>query len=204
MVKEGVETEILIKEAAKRVFFSMGHINASTKEIAKEAGVNRALIHYYFRSRDFLFNMVLEEAVKGMASKIGAIFGSDMELRPKIKAFLDVFIQVSGDFPYLETFMITEMMKNPKKIQELHPKNAGFVKDLMTKQVESEVAAGTMDPIEIDHFIVNLMSMCNYPLIAKPVLQTLLGYDEAAYRLFLSERKKIVYRNIFNEEYPED
>jgi TetR/AcrR family transcriptional regulator len=203
MIKEATETENLIKETAKRIFFSKGHVNASTKEIAKEAGVNRALIHYYFRSRDFLFNMVLEEAMRGVTGKIGEIFGSDLDLRSKVRAFLDAFIQEMAEYPYLETFMVTEMAKNPEKIQELHPKNTDQVKALMEKQLQSEIEAGTLPSIRIDHFMVNLLSMCNYPLIAKPVIQTIFGYDDNAYKRFLTERKKVVYKVIFNEEYPE-
>jgi TetR/AcrR family transcriptional regulator len=203
MGKEAPETETLIKETAKRIFFSKGNINASTKEIAKEAGVNRALIHYYFRSRDLLFNMVLEEAVRGMTGKIGAILGSDLDLRSKIKTFLETFVNESAEFPYLETFMVNEIAKNPEKIVELHPKNTQAVKALIQKQLEDEIEAGRMPAIKIDHFMVNLMSMCNYPLIAKPVIQTIFGYDENVYKQFLAERKKVIYKSIFNEEYPE-
>jgi TetR/AcrR family transcriptional regulator len=203
MVQEATETENLIKETAKRVFFSNGHINASTKEIAKEAGVNRALIHYYFRSRDFLFNMVLEEAMRSVSGKITAILGSDLDLRSKVRAFLDTFIREMAEFPYLETFMVIEIAKNPEKMSELHPKNADQVKAIVDEQIQGEIAAGTLSAITIDHFMVNLMSLCNYPLIAKPVIQTIFGYDDNAYKKFLAERKKVVYKAIFNEEYPE-
>lgn len=203
MVQEATETENLIKETAKRVFFSKGHINASTKEIAKEAGVNRALIHYYFRSRDFLFNMVLEEAMRNVTGKMTAILGSDLDLRSKVKGFIDIFIQEMAEFPYLETFMVTEIAKNPEKMSELHPKNADQVRALLDQQIEGEIAAGRLSAITTDHFIVNLMSLCNYPLIAKPVIQTIFGYDENAYKKFLVDRRKVVYKAIFNEEYPE-
>lgn len=201
MIKELTETEILIKETAKKVFFSKGHINASAKEIAEEAGVNRALVHYYFRSIDSLFNLVLEETMRGITSKIGSIFGSDHDLRTKIIAFLDAFIDEASEYPYLETFLVTEMAKNPEKVVELHPKNADELKEIINKQLQKEIEAGTMPAIKIDHFMVNLLSMCNYPLIAKPVIQTLFGYDENGYKSFLKERKKVVYKAIFNEEY---
>lgn len=203
MALETSETENLIKETAKRVFFQLGHVNASTKEIAKEAGVNRALIHYYFRSRDFLFNLVLEEAMRGMTSRIGEILGSDRDLRSKIREFLDSFMEHLIRYPYLETFVVTEMAKNPEKMQELHPKNAEHIKSLLDTQLKSEIAAGTMRDITVNHFLANIMSMCNYPLIGKPVLQTIFGYDEGQYTEFLRERKKAVYTTLFNEEYPD-
>jgi AcrR family transcriptional regulator len=203
MNREATETESLIKETAKRIFFAKGHINASTKEIAKEAGVNRALIHYYFRSRDLLFDMVFEEAMRGMTSKIATALGSDLDLRAKIRSFLDTFVNESAEFPYLETFMVTEMAKNPEKVKQFHPKDSEAIKAIIEKQLQDEIKAGTMHAIKIDHFMVNLLSMCNYPLIAKPVIQTIFGYDEKAYMQFLKERKKVIYKSIFNEEYPE-
>lgn len=202
MVVGHTETEILIKETAKMIFFTKGHINASTKEIAKEAGVNRALIHYYFRSRDFLFNMVLEEAMRGLTGKIADILGSELELRTKIKAFLDAFVDHTLQYPYLETFLVTEMAKNPEKMKELHPSNAEKIKELIGKQLELEIAQGKLLPITVNHFMANLMSMCNYPLIGKPILQTIFGFDDTQYKAFLVERKKVVYQAIFNEEYP--
>lgn len=203
MAHEASETEILIKDTAKKVFFAKGLINASTKEIAAEAGVNRALIHYYFRSRDFLFNMVLEEAMRALTGKMSLILGSELDFRAKIKAFLDAFIEEKVEYPYLETFIVTELARNPEKIRELHPKNEAL-RALMAAQIKVEIESGRLQPIEPEHFVVNLMSMCNYPLIAKPILQSVFGYDEQQYRTFLLDRKRVVYRAIFNEPYPED
>lgn len=202
MVKEATETENLIKETAKKVFFAKGHINASTKEIAAEAGVNRALIHYYFRSRDFLFNMVLEDALRGFTGKMSTILGSELDFRAKIKDFLDAFIEEKVEYPYLETFIVTELAKHPDKIRDLHPRNEAL-RTLLNVQIQAEIEAGRIQPIEPEHFIVNLISMCNYPLIAKPILQSVFGYDERQYRVFLLDRKRVVYRAIFNEAYPE-
>jgi TetR/AcrR family transcriptional regulator len=204
MVLEATETEKLIKEAAKKVFFKKGHISASTKEIAEEAGVNRALIHYYFRSRDLLFNLVLEEAMRGFTSRISEIVSSDLDLRKKIKAFLDAFIQKAGELPYLETFLVTEMAKNPEKMKEFQRTNAEQTRLILKAQIQKEISAGTLRDITVEHFMVNLMSLCNYPLIAKPIIQTIFGFDEKGYLEFLEERRKVVYRIIFNEEYPED
>ena len=199
MIHEATETEVLIKETAKKIFFTKGHINASTKEIALEAGVNRALIHYYFRSRDLLFNTVLVEAMQGFMGRISSILGSEMSLREKISTFLDAFIEEKIDYPYIETFLISEMMKDPGKVLKHHPNNGTGIRTLLESQIQEEIAAGRVQPMSTEHFIVNLMSLCNYPLIAKPMLQTVFGYDEATYRNFLLDRKEIVYRLIFNE-----
>ena len=85
-------TETLIKETAKKVFFQKGQLHATTQEIADEAGVNRALIHYYFRSREHLISAVLDEAIAERKAKFMDILGEDVPLQNKIATFIDVFI----------------------------------------------------------------------------------------------------------------
>lgn len=203
MATEQLQTEDLIKETAKRLFFQKGHIHATTQEIADEAGVNRALIHYYFRSRDLLFEKVLQETMTNMFAKIEGIFITNTSLRVKISQFIDAFLEENIDYPYLENFMITEMARNPEKLKMFHPEERkAKIKGIVTRQLEEEIKAGLMPPIPIEHFMVNLMSLCNYPLVAKPVIQTVFGMNDADYRKFLLERKKIIYRSIFNEDLP--
>lgn len=204
MTTENIQTEELIKETAKRLFFQKGHIHATTQEIANEAGVNRALIHYYFRSRDLLFEKVLDETIGAMHKKMDSIFLTNDSLRVKISRFIDAFIDQNIDYPYLENFLITEMAKSPEKIKQLpnQEKKEEF-KKFIEKQLSDEIAVGTMAPIKLEHFIVNLMSMCNYPLLAKPLIQNAFGFDEPSYKNFLLERKRVVYRTIFNEDLPD-
>jgi AcrR family transcriptional regulator len=205
MATEQLQTEELIKETARRLFFQKGHIHATTQEIANEAGVNRALIHYYFRSRDLLFEKVLQETMKARTDKIDSIFSTNDSLRVKIARFIDVFIDDHIDLPYLENFLITEMTKSPDPMKNFHlaEERNVRIKEMINRQIQEEVERGLIAPITIEHFMLNLMSLCNYPLLAKPIMQTIFGMDEATYRNFLKERKKVVYRVIFNEDLPE-
>jgi TetR/AcrR family transcriptional regulator len=61
-----------------------------------------------------------------------------------------------------------------------------------------------MEPIDPEHFIVNMMSMCSYPLVAKPFIQNMFSYDDKMYRKFLKERKQVIYKVLFNEDLPQD
>lgn len=202
MATKTQQTEDLIKETAIRLFFQKGHINATTQEIADEAGVNRALIHYYFRSRDLLFEKVLHETLGATREKINAIFSSNDTLYNKISRFIGIFIEQNIDYPYLENFLVTEMVKNPAKVKELHPveEKRERLRKILEEQIKEEIAAGNIDPISIEHFMVNLMSLCNYPLIAKPMVQNFFGYDEAAYKKFLLERRNIVLQTMFKQK----
>jgi len=203
-VSETPQTEILIKETAKRIFFQKGLLNATTQQIADEAGVNRALIHYYFRSRDVLFKKVLEEAVGETRTKIDSIFESDEPFKSKISKYLDVFIDRNAEFPYIQNFIITEIMQDPEKMKEHFSRKRNHMLKHIVTPLNKEIENGNMKPIDPEHFIVNMMSMCSYPLVAKPFIQNMFSYDDKMYRKFLKERKQVIYKVLFNEELPEE
>ncbi|MGC4022831.1 MAG: TetR/AcrR family transcriptional regulator [Cyclobacteriaceae bacterium] len=203
-VSEVAQTEEHIKETAKKVFFQKGILNATTQQIADEAGVNRALIHYYFRSRDLLFKKVLEEAVNETRTKIDSIFESDEPFKTKISKYLDVFIDRNAQFPYIQNFIFTEIMQDPEKMKEHFSRKRNHLMKHIVPPLKNEIENGGMQPVDPEHFIVNMMSMCSYPLIAKPFIQNMFSYDDKAYKKFLKERKQVIYKVLFNEELPEE
>jgi len=202
MVGEQHQTELLIKETAKRVFFQKGILNATTQQIADEAGVNRALIHYYFRSRNQLFKTVLEDAVNETRDKIDSIFNSDESFKSKISKYLDVFIDRNAEFPYIQNFIITEIMQDPEKMKEYFSRKRNHLMKHIVPPLKKEIEKGTMQAVDPEHFIVNMMAMCSYPLVAKPFIQNMFSYDDKAYKKFLKERKQVIYKVLFNEDLP--
>ncbi|HEY5750147.1 MAG TPA: TetR/AcrR family transcriptional regulator [Chryseolinea sp.] len=195
------QTEAVIKEKAKSLFFQKGFLNATTQEIADEAGVNRALIHYYFRSREQLMDTLLEEAVNEKRAKARAVLSSALPFREKISLFIDIVVEYGLKYPYLENFIITETARNPEKVKVLCQTKVKS-SDLIRKDLEEEIASGRLLPITAEHFVINLISLCNYPLLAKTVLQNMHGMSDTAYRKFLQDRKEIIYHAIFHEPLP--
>ena len=201
-MNEPAETEKHIKDTAKKVFFQKGLLNATTQQIADEAGVNRALIHYYFRSRDQLFKSILADAVDESRNKVDAIFNSDEPFKSKIAKYLDVFIDRNAEFPYIQNFIITEIMQDPEKMKEHFSRKRSHMLKHIVPPLKKAIAEGSMAPVDPEHFIVNMMSMCSYPLVAKPFIQNMFSYDDNMYRKFLQERKQVIYKVLFNEELP--
>src|SRR6185436_20377361 len=118
-MEKDLVTESLIKEKAKALFFQRGFLDATTQEIADEAGVNRALIHYYFRSREQLMDTILEEVVSGKRRKVRAIFSSSLPFRKKIALYIHTVVDLAMAFPYLDNFIINETARNPEKVKLL-------------------------------------------------------------------------------------
>jgi TetR/AcrR family transcriptional regulator len=202
MVKDQA-TEDLIKEKAKVLFFQTGFLDATTQEIADEAKVNRALIHYYFRSREQLMDVILEEVVNRKRNRVHAVFTSDLTFREKIAVYIDTIVDQGLTYPYLENFIISEAARSPKRIDLLCSSVKIKTVDLIRDDLAVEIKKGRLGPMAPEHFMVNLSAMCNYPLLAKSILKSIYGMTDQAYRKFLQDRKKIIYRAIFNEEMPE-
>lgn len=203
MGAEEVQTEKLIKEKAKTLFFKKGFLNATTQEIADEAGVNRALIHYYFRSREQMLEILLDETLQEKKGRVRSILTSELPFREKIANYINTIVDYGLKYPYLDNFIVSEMARRPDKIKIFCAKDRFKSSDLIREALEKEVKKGRITPISAEHFMVNLISLCNYPLLAKSVIQTIHGLSDAQYRKFLVERKRIIFRTIFNEEMPE-
>ncbi len=203
MATDEIQTENLIKQKAKILFFQKGFLNATTQEIADEAGVNRALIHYYFRSREQLLDLLLHETLKEKKEKIRKVLSSEVPFREKIANYIDTIVDYGLAYPYLDNFIISETARSPEKVEVFCSMDRVKSSDLIRVGLELEINNGRIAPISAEHFMINLSALCNYPLLAKAVLQTIHGMTDAAYRKFLLDRKQIIYRTIFNEEMPE-
>ena len=203
MAADEIQTENLIKQKAKILFFQKGFLNATTQEIADEAGVNRALIHYYFRSREQLLDLLLQETLKEKKEKVRKVLTSEIPFREKIANFIDTIVDYGLTYPYLDNFIISETARSPEKVDVFCSMDRVKSSDLIREQLEEEINNGKIASISAEHFMINLSALCNYPLLAKAVLQTIHGMTDAAYRKFLLDRKQIIYRTIFNEEMPE-
>ena len=203
MAADEIQTENLIKQKAKILFFQKGFLNATTQEIADEAGVNRALIHYYFRSREQLLDLLLHETLKEKKEKVRKVLTSGIPFREKIANFIDTIVDYGLAYPYLDNFIISETARSPEKVEVFCSMDRVKSSDLIRVELEQEINNGKIAPISAEHFMINLSALCNYPLLAKAVLQTIHGMTDAAYRKFLLDRKQIIYRTIFNAEMPE-
>ena len=191
------DVEQLIKDTAKKIFFVEGKLHATTQDIADAAGINRASIHYYYRSRKLLFDKVFEEAMMEFNAKLRLIIEQEeLPFRQLIERLLDFLLKKSMEHPFLELFLVAELNTNPD-ITHFLPEPQAERKAMLWENIAMEVAAGTMKPIEPEHFIVNLMSLCSFPFLAKPIVKRALELSEEGYAKLIAERKQVILRQIF-------
>ncbi|AXG73508.1 TetR/AcrR family transcriptional regulator [Flavobacterium arcticum] len=194
--KKDIATEQLIKNTAKKIFFAEGRFNATTQEIADAAGVNRTLINYYFRSRDNLFNIVFEDAHEQEHIRMESIVFSDLSLREKIEQHLDLFLEQSKEYPYLEIYMVTQMNQG-----SCH-KDTEAMNRMLDKfylEIGLEMERGNVPKMRPEQFVLNFISLMSFPVSMRPLLQETMGFNQDSYDKLLEERKEIILTLLFKQ-----
>ncbi len=201
MVKQKIDqsTEQVILEAAKKVFVRKGMAGARMQDIADEAGINKALLHYYFRSKEKLFEMIFMEAAAKLFPRINAIFNSDQPLFEKIESFCEEYISIVMENPYLPLFVLNEINQDPEYfLQKVWKGNSKPKPAKFLEQIESEVKRGTIKRISPLHLLMNLISMTIFPFVAKPMFQKNLALDELQFISVMEQRKKEIPKFIID------
>lgn len=193
-LKKDEATEELIKSTAKRLFFVEGKFNATTQEVADAAGVNRTLINYYFRSRDNLFNLIFEDAMRAEEEQREAILLSELPFKQKIEKFIEDSIRIGQEFPYLETYIVTRINEGCfyKEEEDWDKFMARFYKEF-----EEEMKKGTIEKMEPIQFILNMVSLISFPMAVRPLFQSTMKLNDEEYDKIISERKDIIMKVLF-------
>ena len=194
MPAKNTGTEALLKETAKRIFLIEGRLHATTDDIAKEAGVPRTSVHYYFRSRDLLFKQVFNEAMMDLTVRLNQVVESGLPFREKIENFIDICLTQAFAFPYMETFMVTEMINHEFKLVD--KESPVKIKGLL-KEIKTEMAHGTIPQTNPMHFVINLFSLITYPSLAAPLYKQIFAINSASYLKLLKERKQVILKVLF-------
>jgi AcrR family transcriptional regulator len=185
-------TEDKILEAAKKVFILNGLDGTSMQQIADEAQINKSLLHYYFRSKEKLFGTVLRFAFKFIVPQIQDILNSNDHIFIKIERLVSEYMEMLMKNKFIPAFIMHEINRNPDNLFQIM-QNSGVNPKIFIDQFYDEIKKGTIRPMDPRHLIINMLSLCIFPVAARPLMQRVFfGNDEKAYKQFLEERKKVV------------
>ena len=185
----GLNTEGMILEAARRIFLRKGMDGARMQDIADEAGINKALLHYYFKSKQMLFDRVFREAASRLFAEMTSVMQEELPLFDKIRLFTDRYVSIVMETPYLPMFVLGEVHRDPALFMEkifhkqLPPLNR------LAADIDAEVRAGRIHPISPAQLIMNLVSLTVFPFIGKPMFSHLMQIDEVQFRFMMEQRK---------------
>ncbi len=192
-IEKNASTEEKIKEAARRVFTSKGYAATRTRDIAEESGYNLALINYYFRSKEKLFDLIMLEQLQVFVSNVTGIL-NDVEttLHEKINVLVSHYIDMLIANPGLPFFIMSEANSNPEKLIS----KIGFVAEKpelhIMKQWKEFVSSGKAPKINPIHILMNLVSVTVFPFIASPLLRCNTGLSVKEFNALMEERKKLI------------
>ena len=191
-LKKDQSTEEKILQAARKVFIRDGMAGARMQDIADEAGMNKALLHYYFSNKEQLFQTIFKEVTLGFLPRMNAIFESDVPLFEKIHTFCREYIAQVATNPFIPQFLFSEMNRQPEKLLKKVWGDQRPQLQKLTDQVQQEIANGNIKPIHPLHLVMNMFAMCVFPFVAKPMLQFATTVTDTQFKELMEDRKTIV------------
>ena len=189
-------TEEKIFEAAFKVFQLKGFKGARMQEIADEAGINKAMLHYCFKNKELLFEAVFMNAFGKLAPQINEIFKSQDSIFEKIKKFTDSYISFVIDYPFLPQFIIQEMNNNPEFVTKFLKKENRPDPTKLIHQIENEIKLGILKPINPKQLLIDIFSMTVFPFAAQALLKGMIQVSNEEFMQLMEERKKYIYEQI--------
>lgn len=183
----GIKAEELILQAARKVFVKKGFDKTRMQDIAAESGITQSLLHYYFRSKDKLFETVFEQEFSSYLSTMESIVNSDLSLPKKIEDLVSRRLQDSEGYPVLSYFVLSEMARNPERMKD-NARRAMQLDKKLFDEISAQVADGTIAPITPNELMINILALVLFPVIARPMLQAMMNINDEEFEVFNKQR----------------
>ncbi|WP_372935576.1 TetR/AcrR family transcriptional regulator [Mariniphaga sediminis] len=194
--KDNTEEKIL--NAAKKVFTHKGMDGARMQEIANEAGINKALLHYYFRTKEKLFEAIFRKVFRHVFPNIETFITSELPIEEKLGTFIDKYIELLIKNPFLPSFILKEIHRDPEFLASVI-KSSGIKPQEVFAMFEREMDAGKIRRVNPKDLLINMLALSIFPVAAKPLMKIMFfENDNKVYNDFLLERKKTVKEFILN------
>jgi AcrR family transcriptional regulator len=186
--------EQIILEVARKQFVKNGYAGTRTEEIAREAGVTKAMVHYYFRTKEKLFDEIVRQIFSKSLFNLGKAIDTDGEIWARIERIVEAYIDTLLKEPDIPFFIMYELsQKRDSFLAEIEkhrselPRVAYFL-----SQIQEEIDQGRWHPMPPVQILLTIMSMTVFPFIAKPVFNTVLEFPEAFFKELMEERKQFI------------
>jgi len=189
-------TEEQIIKAAREVFVRKGFEGTKMQEIANEAGINKALLHYYFRSKEKLFEQIFFEAFQQLIPALTKKLDEGTDLERFIRFFVPFYMEFLQQNPHLPQFIIHELSQNPERIKSLVA-TQGIPLDAIDTMIQKAVSEKKIHQITTQSLIINIVSLIVFPIVARPMIEGVVFNQNAeAYQSFMLKRSDEVVETI--------
>ncbi len=194
-MEETTEMETRIIEAAKRVFIRKGYEAATMSDIAREAGIGRTALHYYYRTKERLFEAVFGRLISTLLPNIDRIMDEDKGMLEKLPAIIGQYIDLVRANPLFPLFVVNELNRDPGHLYRTILKDPGRLQPIlrMRKQMEEEMEKGLLRKIPIEDVVATLVSLVVFPLLVhRPLTDIFMEGNRETFEAFLLRRRLTV------------
>lgn len=188
MIASSENTEAQILKAAREVFIAKGLDGARMQEIADHAGINKALLHYYFRTKEKLFEAVFREVASNLFPAMKQVLSAELGIKEKITFFVKVYLKAIRENPFIPGFVMNTLNIDPGRFLQYISK-AEINPMLLQEQLNEEAARGLIRPVKAENLLVNIIALCVFPFLARPIIQNLFQMDNENYTAYLEARE---------------
>ncbi len=168
-----IKTEEKILLAAKEIFMQYGLYGARMHDIAEKAGINKALLHYYYRSKDKLFDAVFEGALKSYFEQMTIFSQVDIPIKERLFIYVDNMYDFLNEYPQMNIFIIKAVSTNQElffeKVKKLKPIKGSSMIAALNKAFDD----GELEPFDPLVFLINILSLLSYPFVASSMIKTI-------------------------------
>lgn len=191
MKEKNTEEKILL--AAFEEFRAEGYSGARMRSIAEKANINKGLLHYYFKTKDKLFEKIFTFAVQQIQSNLREIFQLEISVNEKLEKVIDIYFETMKSNPELPRFVINELNKNPKNFlnKNINPLTKSAIAEF-TESLQIELDNKKIKNIKAEQIMINLFSMVIFPFVGKPIIQIMFNFDDYNFEKIINERKLII------------
>ena len=196
--KKEKNTEEIILKSARKVFLKKGLQGARMQDIADKARINKAMLHYYYKSKEKLFEEIFTEETYKLLPQISELLESDIPLFDKIKFFVGSYLDVLKKNKNMPIFVLNEITQNHELIVKLLKDKINSSFGVFASDVSKAVKAGEIKGIEASQLLVNMISLSVFPFAARPMIKGIYGMSEEDFDRFIEIRKKEVPEFIIN------
>ncbi|HLP29099.1 MAG TPA: helix-turn-helix domain-containing protein, partial [Candidatus Didemnitutus sp.] len=182
-----------ILDAARKLFVQQGFAATTTRDIAKEAGINLALVNYYYGSKQNLFKTIMVEHMKGFMKGLSVgINDPSRGLEEKFAFMADSYISMLLVQPDVPLFLLRSLREEPDVLFRDVGIGPILTDSLLMKEIDAALKAQGTSLISPLQIFINLMGLCVFPFIARPILQMASGIDDEKYTLMMNERRTLI------------
>lgn len=186
-------TEEKIKQAARKLFMKKGYAATRTRDISEEAGINLALLNYYFRSKEKLFELIMLESLQHFFKNMLEVLNEkETSLEEKVETFVVNYTDMLRKQPDIPLFIFSEIRNNPAQLVAKMGVKDYLRNSYFMKQIQEAMKSGRITTVNPLQFIINMVGMTVFPFIASPILKNMFEMDEKTFDSILDERKTLI------------